>query len=221
LFEKGDVEMIRKFCCFLVCAFLVSTGAYSSWAQDEGENLVQNPDFENPTQAPWYHWVEDASAVAMLSIDDEESFTGDQSLLIEVSKKGNGQRVELHQDPFILESGQQMTYAFWAKVGKDDLREANMIVNHREDPWTTYGSASIRITEEWIEFHTSADISADDDMVGIYVELRDTVGKVWFDHFRFYEGDYEEEDMEEMEKDIAVEPRGKVACAWARIKEAR
>lgn len=213
--------MLRRLCWFLVCAFLVFIGVHSSWAQDEGENLVQNPDFEKPGQAPWTMWVEDASAVATMRIDKDESLTGKQSLLIEIVQKGSGQRVELHQKPFNLEMGQQMTYAFWAKVGKDDLREGNMVVNHRADPWTTYGSASIRITDEWTEFNTSADISADDDIVGIYVELRDTVGKVWFDHFRFYEGDYEEEDMEEMEKDIAVEPRGKVACAWARIKEAR
>jgi hypothetical protein len=212
--------MSRRFCWFLVCAFLISVGPYSSWAQDEDENLVQNPDFENPTQAPWTMWVEDASAIAVLSIDDEESFTGDQSLLIEIVQKGGGQRVELHQNPFNLESGQDMTYAFWAKVEKDDVREANMIVNHRADPWTTYGSASIRITEEWTEFHTSANISADDSMVGIYVELRDTVGLVWFDHFRFYEGDYEEEDIEGI-VEKAVEPHGKIACTWARIKEAR
>ncbi len=213
--------MIRRFCCFLLFTFLFFVGAYSSWAQDEDENLVQNPDFEDPTHSPWTMWVEDASAVATMSIDKNESLTGKQSLLIEIMKKGSGQRVELHQKPFNLEMGQQMTYAFWAKVGKDDLREGNMIVNHREDPWTTYGSASIRITEEWTEFHTPANISADDDMVGIYVELQDTVGKVWFDHFRFYEGDYEEEDMEEMERDIAVEPCGRIACTWASIKEAR
>jgi hypothetical protein len=212
--------MSRRFCWFLVFAFLVSGGAYSSWAQDEDENLVQNPDFENPNQAPWTMWVEDASAVAVLSIDDEESFTGDQSLLIEIVQKGGGQRVELHQNPFNLESGQDMTYAFWAKVEEEDVREAKMIVNHRADPWTTYGSASIRITEEWTEFYTSANISADDSIVGIYVELRDTVGSVWFDHFRFYEGDYEEEDIEGI-VEKAVEPSGKIACTWARIKEVR
>ncbi len=212
--------MVRKFCWFLVCAFLVSMGVCSSWAQDEDENLVQNPDFESHSQAPWTMWVEDANAVAVLTIDDEVSFTGDQSLLIEIVQKGSGQRVELHQNPFNLESGQDMTYAFWAKVEEDDVREAKMIVNHRADPWTTYGSASIRITEEWTEFHTSANISADDSIVGIYVELRDTVGSVWFDHFRFYEGDYEEEDIEGI-VEKAVEPGSKIACTWARIKEAR
>ncbi len=212
--------MIRRFCWFLVCAFLVFIAVCGSWAQDEVENLVQNPDFENPTQAPWTMWVEDASAVATLSIDDEVSFTGDQSLLIEISKKGSGQRVELHQRPFNLKEGWSLTYAFWGKVEEGDVREARMIANHRADPWTTYGSANVKFTEEWTEFWTTVNMPVDDSNVGIYVELRDTVGLVWFDHFRLYEGDYEEEDIEGI-VEKAVAPGGKIACTWARIKEAR
>lgn len=60
-------------------------------------------------------------------------------------------------------------------------------------------------------------MTADDNNVGIYVELRDTEGLVWFDHFRLYEGEYVEEELEGILK-IAVEPRSKLLSTWAGIK---
>lgn len=192
------------------------TTIYSASAK-EIENLVINPDFEDFGTNPWSMWVEDPAALAQMTIDKKEKLTGEQCLVIDITKKGGGMRVELHQNPFVLKQGQKMTYAFWAKVDKDDIRPAVMIVNHRADPWTTYGSKVITITEEWTEFTTSAAITANDNIVGIYVELRDTVGKTWFDHFRFYEGDYVEEELGKEEKQ-AVDPKNKIASTWATIK---
>ena len=78
----------------------------------------------------------------------------------------------------------------WAKA--EDVRTAKLIVNHRQAPWTTYGFKEITIQKDWQEFWTPVDITADDNIVGIYVELRDSIkGNVWFDAIRFYEGDYE------------------------------
>jgi len=108
-----------------------------AYAQEEVENLLQNPDFENMGNAPWTMWVEDGAAAAQMTVDKKESIEGDQSLLIDITKKGGGMRVELHQNPLFLKKGWKLTYAFWAKVDKDDLRPAVMIVNHRADPWTS------------------------------------------------------------------------------------
>ena len=211
--------MIRKHFWLLLFASicLVISGICTAKDDEEFENLVQNSDFEDFSQAPWTMWIEDGNAMAMMIVDNKESLTGDQSLLIDISKKGGGQRVELHQRHFNLENGQRLTYAFWAKVEEGDRREAKMIVNHRADPWTSYGSKNITITEEWTEFWTPVVMTADDSLVGIYVELRDSPGLIWFDRFRLYEGEYIEEDIEGMEK-IAVEPRSKVVSTWASVK---
>jgi len=199
--------------CFFVSGICVAQ-------DDDFPNLIQNFDFEDPTIAPWTMWVEGAAAVT-LDIDDEVSFTGDQSALIDVTMEGGGQRIELHQRHFVLKMGDTLTYAMWAKVEEGEAREATMRCNHRADPWTTYGTAAVTITDEWTEFHATVNISTNDDLVGIYVELRDdTEGMIWFDRFRFYEGDYEPEDLEEAPK-IAVKPHSKMASTWAEIKSAR
>jgi hypothetical protein len=178
---------------------------------------VQNADFEDGIVAPWTMWVEDAAAVAAMSIDKREGLMESDALLIDISKKGGGQRVELHQRHFVLEKGQQLTYAFWAKTEKDGVVPARMVVNHRADPWTSYGSKAITITDEWTEFWTPVNMTADDDIVGIYVELRDTPSLVWFDNFRLYEGEYIELDLEGLPVK-AVDPHSKVASTWCSIK---
>lgn len=188
----------------------------SAYAQKKIENILQNPDFENVGNAPWTMWVEDQSAVAQMIVDKKEVFEGKQSLLIDITKKGGGMRVELHQNPLILKKGQKLTYAFWAKTEKDSIRPAKMIVNHRAAPWTSYFFKEITITDEWKEFWGTFTMPADDNIAGVYIELRDTVGRTWFDHFRLYEGDYFEEDFGQKEK--AVEPYGNFISTWARIK---
>ena len=202
---------------FIVGISLVFTLSCLAQAKEEFENLVRNPDFEDFSDAPWTMWVEDGSAVALKSIDKKSDFLTDtQSLLIDISKKGGGMRVELHQNPFVLKACQKMIYAMWAKVEKDEVREARMVVNHRAAPWTGYGSKNIQITDEWTEFWLEANITDNDNIVGIYVEMRDTVGKIWFDHFRFYEGKYIEEALGQKPK--AVEPNNKIAATWAKVK---
>jgi len=59
---------------------------------------------------------------------------------------------------------------------------------------------------------------ADDNIAGVYVELKDTVGRTWFDHFRLYEGDYIEEDMGGLGKGKAVRPLDKLVSTWSAIK---
>jgi len=206
---------------FFVSACFVLVGACTTLAdEEEVENMLKNPCFEDEITEPWSMWVEDAGAVATMMIEKEETFIGRRSLYIDISRKGSGQRVELHQNPIRLEKGQQLTYAFWAKTEEGEVRPAVMIVNHRADPWTSYGSKAITITDEWTEFWTPVNVTADDEIGGVYVELRDTVGIVWFDHFRLYEGEYFEEDIEGMPVQ-AVEPHSKLASTWAGVKSAR
>jgi hypothetical protein len=86
-------------------------------------------------------------------------------------------------------------------------------------PWTTYGFKDIFLQDaDWEEFHAMADIDAFDDIVGIYLELKDTEGVVWIDRVRFYEGEYVPE--EGFGEPQAVDPRAKLATTWASLRAA-
>jgi len=189
---------------------------WPAMAQDD-DNLVQNFDFEDGN-GPWSVWVEDGGAGVDHKDDNGEAFSGKNSYMIDIFNAGGGQRVELHQDPFLLEAGQQMTFALWLK--SDKVRPAKMIVNHRADPWTSYGSADIMIMDgDWEEHWIPVDVTANDDIVGIYLELKDTKGVVWVDRVRFYEGEYfPEEGYGEPQ---AVDAHAKLALSWGSIKTDR
>ncbi|MAF10773.1 hypothetical protein CMK11_09995 [Candidatus Poribacteria bacterium] len=189
---------------------------WSVMAQD-GDNLVQNFDFEDG-DAPWSVWVEDGGAGVDRGSDNGEAFSGKNSYMIDIFNAGGGQRVELHQNPFLLEAGQQMTFALWLK--SDKVRPARMIVNHRAAPWTSYGAGDIMIMDgDWEEHWIPVDVTANDDIVGIYLELRDTKGVVWVDRVRFYEGEYVPE--EGFGEPQAVDAHAKLAVSWASLRAAR
>ena len=217
--------MIRRHPCFLlfVSVYLALVGSHAARAEEEVENWVVNGDFEGRTTEPWWLWIEDWENVeAAMTIVDWESFTGSQSLLVEITKRGGGQCVELHQGghgtpAFHLKKGQKLTYAFWAKTEQGKTCAAVMVVNHRDVPWTRYGVRSITITDEWTDYWVPVDAFVDDDLVGIYVELKDNREiSIWFDYFRLYEGDY----ILEFPR-IAVEPRTKLASTWAAFRSTR
>ena len=217
--------MIRGRPCFLlfVSVYLALVGSHAARAEEEVENWVVNGDFEGRTTEPWWLWIEDWENVeATMTIDDSESFAGRQSLLVEITKRGGGQRIELHQGghgtpAFHLKKGQELTYAFRAKTEQGRTRWARMVVNHREVPWTRYGERNFTITDKWTDFWTPVNAFVDDSLVGIYATLiDDREGSVWFDYFRLYEGDY----IDEFPR-IAVEPRTKLASTWAAIRSSR
>jgi hypothetical protein len=205
---------------WLTCtiAALFGTAALCCARAAEPENLVQNFDFED-VGAPWNVWVEDAgNAGVEHDIDDAVAFTGKASYLIDVFNGGNGQRVEWHQNPFIIDAGTTMTFALW--LNSDKVRPATLIVNHRADPWTTYGRQEIMIMpDEWVEHFVEAEVDADDNLIGIYIELKDTKGMVWIDRVRFYDGEYAVE--EGVGEPQAVRARDKLAVAWASVKTGR
>jgi len=210
--KKSSLLAISLSLCFVLAISQMALGQ---------ANLVQNPGFEDATNAPWTMWVEgkDAGAAAEMIIDDSESIVGNQSMLINITAAGaDEKRVELHQKPFIATNGDVFTYAVWAKTESGKTRTASLRSNERADPWTTYGSKDIEITDQWTEFWTPVEMTADSVNLGIYVELKDTPApaRVWFDNFRLYLGDYVPEDI----GPAAVAPHGKSTSTWAAIKSA-
>lgn len=182
---------------------------------EDVKNFVINQDFEEGV-GNWSLWVEDPSAGAQMSVDKTEKLKGKQSMLIDIFKAGGGKRVELHQRHFNLKKGQKLTYALWAKGSA--VRAAKMIANHRADPWTAYGVKDFLIEEDWKEFWTPVVMPVDDNIVGIYLELRDVKGKVWVDNVRFYEGDYVAEKELKAKQPEAVDAKSKLSVVWGKIK---
>ncbi len=198
--------------CILALTMLVS-GAV---AQDEIENMLTNPDFENGTTG----W----SFGGMMNIDFDEDPVGGfgQVGYFEALVVGPDNWVpEMHSPPFALENGKEYTYSFWAKAeegtGGRDLAPSF----EQLDTWVGIGS-NIKVAEEWQEHHFTGvwthPSSPPNVVFHIGWELQ--MGAVWLSHFRVYEGDWEEEDidLDDQWPRIAVTPMDRLATAWGHIK---
>ncbi len=62
----------------------------------------------------------------------------------------NNKRIELHQNPFLLEKGQKLTYAMWAKA--EDARPAKMIAIIALPPGQPTGTKTLQLVRSGKSF---------------------------------------------------------------------
>jgi hypothetical protein len=189
------------------------------------ENLiVDNPDFEEGQGG----WGVAARGAAMMQyvIDDEESILGKQSARFEVSNIGDGGTHDLTLDcgtPISIEAGETYTVDFWVRAEEDRTLTIDLLMNH--DPWTRpdpFQVENIPVTTEWQVQHQIFKAGfSDTNMVFLFsfskASNKNPTTIMWIDHVRFYEGEYEEEDLLG-ESDKAVTPGGKLTASWGMVK---
>ena len=115
----------------------------SVWAaEEEPENMIQNPDFEFQFQS-WLFHTKAGDAVAERQIDDreEEPIVGRNVAYVQIDQGGPGvANIQFYQAPFILRKGQKYTFCVWGK--SEEARPVQLRVIHHVDPWT--GSSAVK-----------------------------------------------------------------------------
>jgi carbohydrate binding protein with CBM4/9 domain len=197
--------------CILALAMLISEAVAQD---DEIENLLINADFENGI-AGW-------SFGESLTIDfDQEPVIDFGSVAFaEVNNVGPEAWVpEIHSPPFNLENGNSYTFSFWAKAEEESARTLSPQFEQL-DTWVGMGQG-ITLSDEWQEFHFTGVWAhpSSPPAVVIHIGFDLQLDNAWFSHFRVYEGEYVEEDIEIAgQKKMAVSPKGRLATAWGQIK---
>lgn len=180
---------------------------------DEVENLLINGDFEEGTTG-WSLELR-KGAIAEMTIAEEESVKGKQSLFIDIDKLDDVDYcVMLRQLYSIKKAGETYTFCVWAKCEKKGARKIILVVQKSTDPWTSYSRKSFDINDEWKEYWMTF-TAAEETTVRTDVRLGMNLEDLWVDNIRFYKGEYVEEKIEEQE---AVVSAGKLPTAWAMIK---
>ena len=188
------------------------------------ENLILNGDFE---EGPGSWFLAARGAAKMIyEIDDKESISGKQSAMFEVLDVGGGGMHDLTLDcqtPINIEAGDDYTVDFWTKAEEERTIAIDFLMNH--GPWTNvFRIENIPVTTEWqVWYHTfEADLS-DNNMIFLFSFSRASNMNpkvvMWIDNVRFYEGEFEEEDL--LDKPKAVDPTDKLAGSWGLIKSNR
>ena len=203
----------------LVGIFLAGVLASGATAiDDEIENMLTNPDFESGT-AGWTMGSMADGAAGGISIDNKEDSPAGfgQVFFAQIDGVGNDAwEPEIHSPSFDVELGEIYTVSLWAKTEPEVSRTIGVKFEQLET-WTG-PSKTFTITDEWAEYYFSPVMTMDSPpQVVIHIQFNNVKDDVWFAHFRVYEGEYVEEDLEGLQR-IAVTPMERMATAWGKIK---
>ncbi len=207
--EETKMRLSIILVVFFLAGVLVSGAAA---IDDEIENLLTNPDFENGTQG----WS--IGAEGQLSIDNKEEAPTDYPVMLAAINQVGAEdwNPEIHSPSFDVEIGEQYTVDFWAKTEPDVTRTLG--VKFEQDQTWVGPSTTVTLTDEWQIFIYSPVMTMDSPpQVVIHIQFNKQLEDVWFNHFRVYEGEYVEEDLEGLQR-IAVTPIDRMATAWGKIK---
>jgi hypothetical protein len=199
----------------LILTMLVSGAAAQD---DEIENMVKNPDFDDNLTGWTIGSIADGAA-GQLVLDKHgvSGERGDNCLFARIDGVGNDAwEPEIHSPQFDVELGETYTVSLWAKTEEDGVRPIGVKFEQLE---TWVGpSKTFTLTDEWTEYHfTTAMTMASPPAVVIHIQFNNLKDDVWFDHFKVYMGEYVPEELEGQQR-ISVTPMGSLAATWGRIR---
>jgi len=201
--------MMLLFLTFLLCSMSIAGD----------ENFARNPDFEDGI-VEWETEIHAETGAAAQLKSDKGGVVGDLCALFEtqnIDGSGTWWHTGLNQSGHAVKNGVTYTLAFWAKAEVKRKIGACLAENH--DPWDNWSMQEFNITPEWQEYWVTWNSPAVDKNARIRIPMGYSKEKVWVDHVRFYEGQYKEEDLGGLviNKKL-VEPLGKLAITWAKVK---
>ena len=202
---------------FLFCFSLFTSTVCIVMADEEEQNLVKNPDFID-LQPGWALTV--SSGVATLEIEKRGGVSDNtECAFIEITALPDPWwHIYIYQANIPLEKDKEYTYSVWAKTEVDESKEITLKVQRATDPWTAYITKPSPIDDEWKEYWitwTQKETQANCQII-VFAGSAKLIGKdkLWLDHFRVYEGDYEEDEL----TPEAVDSLGKLITVWGDMK---
>jgi hypothetical protein len=189
-----------------VFLLVIGINAYS----DEVENLIKNGDFEDGL-IEW-NLRTDGGSVAAMEEDKKEAVKGRRCVFINIDNVAgtDAWHLSLYQEGHLIEKGETYTLAFWAKA--EGIRPVVCYIEQMVDPWNEYGRGSFQVGEEWQEYWITMTATLS-EAIWPRIALGESDVSIWVDNVRFYKGEYVEE--EELGKEKAVYPAGKLSATWA------
>ncbi len=207
---------MRETICITLVFLTFSVLAYSK----EPEVITQNSYFEDGLEN--WGFILSGGAQAEAEIDDSDSVKGSQCVYLDLKMLGGSVgfwEIRFAQSLFdVIEAGKMYTLSVWAK-GEDprQIRPHLRVGQPPSGPWDSQHAETFDITTEWAEYSHSFSAGGEPDGV-VDIALGTTLGNLWMDNIRLYEGTYVEDlDLGRTQR-ISVESYGKLTTTWASIK---
>jgi hypothetical protein len=151
-------------------------------------NQIENGDFEDPIEPPWYLRVSDQTgSEATLTQDTGDAISGSSSARIDVlAASGTNWHVEFAQHDRSLYEGVNYDLNFWAK--SDRSRNITLSAQKDAPDWDNYGlQHNVSITTQWQPYTVTFQANATVTDSRIQFWMGETTGTVWLDDVRLTE----------------------------------
>ena len=190
------MNQVRIHQLILRITFVISMILTSSAFSKEIENLLMDPDFEEPVLG--WSLATRAPAAATLTIDKNEKRVGQASARIEITDVGDGTAVHNltldNHAAIAVKANTTYTVDFWTKAEADRTLIIDALLN--QGPWTNlFRVRDLSVTTEWTRIHHTFQADATLSPVVFLFSFVDSKTTIWLDHVRFYEGEFDEEDI--------------------------
>ena len=204
-------------CILFLFGFLLLTSTVCIvMADEEEQNLVKNPEFIDLQQG-WSLRV--VSGAATWEVEKKGGVGDDtECAFIEITALPDPWwNIYLYQINIPLEKDKKYTYGVWAKTEAGESKDIALKVQKNADG-TNYITKPFSIDDEWKEYWvtwTQKETQANNVII-VFANSANLIGKdrLWLDHFRVYEGDYEEDEL----SPEAVDSLGKLITVWGDMK---
>ncbi|MAF12373.1 hypothetical protein CMK11_18160 [Candidatus Poribacteria bacterium] len=200
-----------------LCVVLVLST--SVWAV---ENLALNPSFEEDEiildDNAWDSWATwgDADGIGSeVFFDEDEFIDGSRSLRVEPIGTVNWHFIVLNL-PIPVSQGDDYTVSFWAKGAKTRPLTVKFKATDNTVSWD---ETDMIISDVWEEYHLTGVTQSDEMKVEWFCSAGNEV-VLWLDFVNVYAGGFVE-GVEPSAGPQAVDALGKLATAWATVKNAR
>jgi len=216
---KG-VQSDMKWAVLCICVLFGLCGtAYAKVELEEGENQLQNGDFEQAkTPVGWVTEDRAPDATGMIELEKKEVHSGDFSLKVTAAAvDGTDWHFKVKQDRLSFEGEEKHTIKFWAKAEAPRIVQVCLQMNH--DPWDGWLWQDVNLTTDWQEFVVEVTPPIDNDQEHwLAFHCGQSLDVWWLDDVRYYRGGPNDEKVEEERPRIAVDPVGKASIAWGELK---
>ncbi|MBW7988825.1 MAG: hypothetical protein FVQ84_02215 [Planctomycetes bacterium] len=182
--------MCRRLIC-LTC-FVLLLAALPVVTHAQGENLLQNPSFEDdevilddPDWEQWCTWNPDEGAGSSVMVDDTEFIDGSKSLRVDPIGPENWHFIVVNIS-FTADLNSDYTASFWAKA--EEPRPLTVQMKASDNSVAAWGATDFELTTEWAEYYYTSNVLHEDVKLEILCAGSEVTH--WLDFVLVYEGEY-------------------------------
>ncbi len=184
LLVRQDALLTKMWNDFISKKYKNQVELAAAWANTGGVQSVEriaNGNFEVPTLNSKWQMENHEGAVATFALDSKEKASGDNSMKIQIDKRGAADwHIQMKYVNFTVKKGQSYVVKLSAKASK--VRKLQISMTRDNAPYTYYSGSEVEINTIWKTYKVTLSASEDNDnQARMAFMVGNDEGSIWID----------------------------------------